>query len=136
VVPNALSLPPNPARPAPDGTELDANGQRLFTDAQAVQDYANFNSTTNSHIGHGTLVASVAGGRVFGVASKADLVVVKWKNGIDPVGQGHYVLSSSKLAALCDAFRWIFADVQRTNRQGRAVINFSAGKSLLVLHRP
>jgi hypothetical protein len=129
VVPNALSLPPNPARPAPDGRELNATGGRRFSDAEAVQDWANYDHNTNTYLGHGTLVASVAGGRVFGVASKADLVVVKWKNGYDPLGVGHFSLPGGKLAALQDAFRWIFADVEQTNRQGRAVINFSAGTS-------
>jgi len=129
-----FTLPPNTLRPAPDGTERDpVTQQLLFTPAEAVKDYANFDRTTNEYLGHGTLVASVAGGRVFGVASRADLVLVKWKNGAQtPLNDGqfnsHYTLPGGKVAALQDAFRWIMSDVVATKRQGRAVINFSAGR--------
>jgi hypothetical protein len=121
------TLPPGVPGAAPDGTERDANGVRLFTDAQAVKDYYAYNRDTNTYDGHGNCVASVAGGRIFGVASRAELVVVKWKNGIDQFGQGHFALSGAKLCALSDAFLFIIKDVEERKLQGKAVVNFSFG---------
>jgi hypothetical protein len=78
------------------------------------------------------LVASVAGGRVFGVASNAELVMIKWKNGAQsPLANGqfnpNYALSGGRRAAFQDAFRWAITDTRVRGGQGRAVINFSAG---------
>ncbi|KAJ5901605.1 Subtilisin-like protease 6 [Penicillium taxi] len=74
---------------------------------------------------HGTSVACVAGGLVYGVASKANLHLVKaknaWKKPGSPLKVGRY-----QLAALSDAFIHILGHI-RTNSKGKAVVNMSWG---------
>ena len=84
--------------------------------------------------GHGTCVASVAGGNTLGVSSKVNLVLIKYTNAAKaPVSMaglmaGKYKQRQVMARAIQDAFDFIFDDVQVNGLGGRAVINFSGGK--------
>ena len=73
--------------------------------------------------GHGTRMASVAGGAWAGVAKNAKIVSVKINN------SGRLEDESTKFD-VSDAWNRIIRDVVAKNRRGRAVINFSACKAL------
>lgn len=72
---------------------------------------------------HGTAVASVAAGNTLGVAKRATIinVVVAARNDDreDP----------NLPDVIADAWTWAIKDVQRNNRQGKAVFSISNGKS-------
>lgn len=83
--------------------------------------------------GHGTLVASVAGEITHGVASKANLVLVKFRNAaLNPLpgGSGNYVYRQVNELAMEDAWSWVINDVL-TKRQngstGKFIVNMSFG---------
>lgn len=86
--------------------------------------------------GHGTHVASVATGGVYGVASKADLVIVKFRNAaVNPfnLGTGRFLTRGVTQVALLDAWSWIINDVADQKQKGNAgkfFINMSYGKSI------
>lgn len=83
--------------------------------------------------GHGTHVASVAGGMIHGVASNANLVIVKFRNAAkNPFNPSNpnFVIRGVNAAALLDAWDWIINDVaeQRQNgNNGKFIINMSYG---------
>ncbi|KAF5128347.1 Alkaline protease 1 [Metarhizium anisopliae] len=62
--------------------------------------------------GHGTLVAGLIASNTYGVAKKANIIAAKTDFGTSSV---------------LDAMTWAVQDIQKQNRVGRAVINFSAG---------
>ncbi|KAK4694278.1 hypothetical protein P7C71_g3279, partial [Lecanoromycetidae sp. Uapishka_2] len=64
---------------------------------------------------HGTCVASVAAGNLYGVARKATLIPVKYKDS-----------ARAMPAAILDAWTWAINDAQANNQ--RAVINYSQGQ--------
>jgi subtilisin family serine protease len=86
--------------------------------------------------GHGTMVASVAAGYVSGVASKANLVVVKMRNSAkNPNNPSNPNLLPRGVtdSALEFAFAWTIDDIRRqrlqnTDPNARYIINLSYGK--------
>ena len=81
--------------------------------------------------GHGTAVASVAGGISQGVASQANLVIIKFRNAAAQLGVGINQIRSVTSAALRDAWDYAINDViaRRNNGDtGKFVINMSYGK--------
>lgn len=84
--------------------------------------------------GHGTKVASVAAGKTRGVASKANLVVVKFKNSAkNPLNRGAFLPRGVQDGALEYAFNWVINDIYNQKRQGNAgkfVVNLSYGMLL------
>jgi subtilisin family serine protease len=82
--------------------------------------------------GHGTAVASVAAGLRHGVASNADLVLVKYKN-VAEQPNGNMQLLKATEPAVSDAWEWIISDVQSrriTGYTGKAVVVMPGGKFL------
>lgn len=81
--------------------------------------------------GHGTAVASVAGGITQGVASQANLVVIKFRNAAAAFGIGRNQIRGVTSAALRDAWDYAINDIiaRRNNgNTGKFVINMSYGK--------
>jgi subtilisin family serine protease len=81
--------------------------------------------------GHGTAVASVAGGINQGVASQANLVIIKFRNAATRANVGVRQLRGVTGAALRDAWNHAIDDViiRRNNGDtGKFVINMSYGK--------
>ena len=87
--------------------------------------------------GHGTSVASVAGGITRGVASNANLVLVKFKQAAKnslPGGSGNYLYGSVPAAAVWAAWNFAIQDAlqQRRDRpdtdKGNFIINMSHGR--------
>lgn len=80
----------------------------------------------------GTMVASVAAGRIHGVASNADLVIVKMRNyARNPRQPDEYLQRGVTLPALQDAWDFVINDVltKRGNGYtGKSIINMSFGK--------
>lgn len=71
-------------------------------------------------------MASVAGGTTLGVASKANLVIVKYENAAVNPGVGVVIKSSP--AALLDALDWIIDNVtaeRLSHNTGKFIINMS-----------
>jgi subtilisin family serine protease len=86
--------------------------------------------------GHGTAVASVAAGKTHGVASNANLVIVKFrnaaKNPLNPTSD-RYVIRGVTWSALMNAWNWVQDDVnsQRSKgNNGKFIINMSYGQSI------
>ena len=80
--------------------------------------------------GHGTAVASVAGGISQGVASQANMVIIKFRNAAAQAGVGINQLRGVTSAALRDAWDYAINDVisRRNNGDaGKFVINMSYG---------
>jgi subtilisin family serine protease len=84
--------------------------------------------------GHGTAVASVADGITHGVASKADLVLVKFRNfsrNPNPGGQIPWHAREAMSSALDLAFELITRDVldqREAGNTGKFIVNLSYGK--------
>jgi subtilisin family serine protease len=86
--------------------------------------------------GHGTQVASIAAGYTHGVASLANLVVVKFRNWArNPLNPGSDRLVARGVmdGALEDAFKFVFGDVARQRKKSndptqKYIINLSYGK--------
>jgi subtilisin family serine protease len=81
--------------------------------------------------GHGTAVASVAGGVTQGVASQANLVIIKFRNAAAAFGVGRNQIRGVTSAALRDAWDFAISDVitRRNNGDtGKFIINMSYGK--------
>ena len=82
--------------------------------------------------GHGTAVASVAGGISQGVASQANLVIIKFRNAAADAVIGRNQIRGVTAAALRDAWDYPINDViaRRNNGDtGKFVINMSYGKA-------
>lgn len=93
--------------------------------------------------GHGTLVASIAAGSSYGVASRANLVMVKFRNAgmnpnkdpddpDDPTAR-RLIPRGVTDSALEAAFTWVFGDVARERKKNqdpsqRFIINMSYGR--------
>jgi hypothetical protein len=97
------------------------------TDIFAAEDMTDYN-------GHGTAVASVAGGITQGVASQANLVIVKFRNAATrPSISRRQQIRGVTAGALREAWDYCMNDVMdRRNRgdTGKFVINMSYGKIL------
>lgn len=120
---------------ASDGTTGDPN-------TNALQDWDDLSverirrGHNKVYIGHGTAVASVAGGATLGVASKAELYLVKVENAYRYPGGGtlpsefigRYVPVDPNRSALDRAFQYIYEDVVNNGKAGKAVINLCYGK--------
>ncbi|KAI0471737.1 peptidase S8/S53 domain-containing protein [Xylariaceae sp. FL0804] len=133
VVPNAATLPNNHEGPklSPEGT-IDTPLPEDITDRTDDS----FNWITRQVTpgrGHGTGVASAAAGLTYGVASKANLYLIKGKNGInktypasdDRPSQVH--ISGYTVGALLSAFTEIIYHVGLKDNYGKAVVNLSWG---------
>ena len=89
----------------------------------------------SSYGGHGTHVASIAGGLTHGVASNANLVLVKQKNAAKNElagSSGRYINRGVTDAALTHVWNWITDDVKaaRDNGfRGKSIVSFSGGKT-------
>ncbi|KAJ5211134.1 subtilisin-like protein [Penicillium cf. griseofulvum] len=84
---------------------------------------------------HGTSVASVAGGVIRGVASRADLYLVKYKSAYDKPDANGNVKEERKnapLAAMEDAFINVIRHIRQNSNQGKAVVNMSWGSKVSV----
>lgn len=80
--------------------------------------------------GHGTAVASVAGGISQGVASQANMVIIKFRNAAAQAGVGINQLRGVTSAALRDAWDYAINDVisrRNSGDAGKFVINMSYG---------
>ncbi|KAF2148620.1 subtilisin-like protein [Myriangium duriaei CBS 260.36] len=64
--------------------------------------------------GHGTFVASIVGGKYYGVAKKTNLIAVK------VIGQ-----NGTTASIIIDGYIWAVNHIQRNNREAKAVINLS-----------
>ena len=89
---------------------------------------------------HGTYVAQVAGGVNYGVASKADLHFVKWKNAYSavpldearwPEDIRHPIPSFASIVDFCSH---ILDHIQSNKKQGKAVVSISFGNTLFNSH--
>jgi subtilisin family serine protease len=81
--------------------------------------------------GHGTAVASVAGGITQGVASQANLVIIKFRNAAAAAGIGRNQIRGVTSAALRDAWDYAISDVitrRSKGDTGKFIINMSYGK--------
>jgi hypothetical protein len=74
-------------------------------------------NTKTDAISHGTCVFSKSSGQLFGVAKDANVIIVK---------NGKAKLDIS-LGIVLNGFGLIIEDIKKNNRQGKAVVNFSAG---------
>lgn len=97
---------------------------------QDLTDRTNKDDTSTGAKGHGTGVASAAGGLVHGVASNANLYLIKAKNGwtryrdgVDPKVQ----IAKYQVGAVARAFSHIRDQVRTNNLKGKAVVNLSWG---------
>lgn len=88
------------------------------------------------YIGHGTAVAAVAVGKTIGVASQANLVMVRTTGAVVRSGNvnpdNKYTAGGHRTRALENAFEWILTDIQQqrqTQPNFRPVINLSVRKS-------
>ena len=98
------------------------------------------------YTGHGTAVASIAAGKLRGVASKANLVVVKFKNAAlnrnNPNNPGTVVPRGVMDGALEFALDFVISDVARLKRANnndpnkKFVVNLSYGKQSWVYFLP
>lgn len=87
------------------------------------------------HNGHGTAVASVAGGITQGVASQANLKIVKFRNAATNPIIGRTQIRGVTDAALRDAWDNSLNDIierQKEEGAGKFVINMSYGRSVLL----
>lgn len=79
--------------------------------------------------GHGSAAACVAGGLNLGVASNANLYLVKWKGAAMMQEGSRYVTVSSNRESLKSALSHITETMLSRRLQGKSVINFSFGKN-------
>jgi hypothetical protein len=86
----------------------------------------------NGNPGHGEFVARVAAGQDYGIARSANLVIIKYKQGITDRQGNNLRLSPAKRGALDHAFLYAIDDAIAAFPDGtrKAVINYSAGKFL------
>ncbi len=93
-------------------------------------DWASYRTPDNQMVdslNHGTCVASLAAGKLTGVARKAHLIPVKYKN----------IAGRSTPTAIMEAWAWVVKDVIAKNKEvsapppGWAVINLSSGMLVL-----
>jgi hypothetical protein len=115
--------------------------QGIPTEQQAPEDLADYfgitSESTSLGKGHGTGVASVAAGLTLGVASGAELMLIKLLNGRQlpdsptfPDGSPKFALAPAKPSAIIWAWRLAMSDALQNNKANpfmRAVINFSFG---------
>ena len=100
--------------------------EELNQDIWAPEDMTDYN-------GHGTSVASVAGGATHGVASRANLVLVKFKQvarNADNPDSDRWHYRKSTLAAIQWAWDWVIVDVlerQSNGDTGKFIVNLSYG---------
>lgn len=81
--------------------------------------------------GHGTAVASVAGGISQGVASQANLVIIKFRNAAANAVIGRNQIRGVTAAALRDAWDYAINDIiarRNSGNTGKFIINMSYGK--------
>ncbi|KAJ4293023.1 hypothetical protein N0V88_005687 [Collariella sp. IMI 366227] len=77
----------------------------------------------NDEGGHGTCMASLIGGKKYGVTKTGkNIIPVKWEKG-EKTG-------APKGASLFEALLWILSDVKAHGKQGKAVINYSGGVAI------
>lgn len=84
--------------------------------------------------GHGTMVASIAAGKQFGVASRANLHLLKATNSFLSRDENGELIIDTPLfndLSLSECFLNILHDIVLNNKEGKAVINMSIGKSHL-----
>lgn len=77
---------------------------------------------------HGTRVACVAGGRYLGVASNADLHLIKFKNSCKIKDTELWRVAPANEGALRVALNEIVSHVRANSKRGKAVINLSWGE--------
>lgn len=85
----------------------------------------------DSHSGHGTHVASIAGGITHGVAPNANLVLVKQKNAARNPYTGRYHNRQVTPYAIDEVWTWLIEDVlnkRRDGNTGKFIVNLSWGK--------
>ncbi|KAK4118392.1 SGNH hydrolase [Parathielavia appendiculata] len=71
--------------------------------------------------GHGTCMASLIGGKKYGVTKTGNNIIpVRWELGSQT--------GSPKGASLFEGLLWILFDVKQHNKQGKAVLNYSGGE--------
>ena len=94
----------------------------------ALKEYTDWSETEQHYLGHGTSVASVAVGKNFGVASKANLIMVKMFNGIS-TGKPLPGAPATVVTPSYAAWRWatnkIFVDIIERRLERKAVVNLS-----------
>ena len=110
---------------APNGlTLLPIENDRSIWAPEGITDYN----------GHGTIVASIAGGKTHGVASDADLFLLKFRQATrNPINHrsGNWHVRQATSSGLEWAFSEVIADVitQRDNgNAGKFIVNLSLGK--------
>lgn len=108
-----------------------------------MRDWNYYDESSKTYTGHGTGVAAVAVGRTKGVASRATLAFIKGKgqqikpgtiNNPDHKGDPIVQARGWTSLAVTRAFQTAMSDIASKGRQGRAVINFSIGKSKASAH--
>jgi hypothetical protein len=83
--------------------------------------------TDISVVGHGTGVASVAGGVNQGVAPRADLVLVKFRNAVRNATGDNFIAQGTTDPALEAAWDFVISDVRAGNHTGRPIVVMSYG---------
>ena len=79
--------------------------------------------------GHGTCIASIAGGKSFGVARNASLYLIKWKNEYFDGTQNKWITGNLELAALEDAMKHVYDQVTKGGiPPHRSVVQVAYGK--------
>lgn len=88
----------------------------------------------NGNPGHGEFVARVAAGQDYGIAKAASLYIIKYKQGLTDLNGNNLRLAPAKRGALDMAFLHAINDAVVTfgGVNTKAVINYSAGKSLFI----
>lgn len=84
----------------------------------------------NDYDGHGTMVASVAIGKNYGVASNANFVLVKFQQVIRTPHNGSVQYVPATRAGLKDAWQFVVKDVLRRRQNGdvgKFIVNMSVG---------
>ena len=118
-------------------SELAANGRTVTTHVVPnqytllLQPNGQSPEDITDYSGHGTAVASIAGGVTLGVASKADLVLIKFRNTF-LAPSGNRVYPGMNEATIQYSWSYIINDVlqKRINGYtGKSIINMSYGKT-------
>lgn len=135
VVPNSLTLPNNYQGPVVlPGAYTETALPEDITDRS--NDPISSNGSVATGRGHGTGVASAAAGLTYGVASRANLYLIKGKNGVtrsynDGSGRpDRVVLKEYQLGAITSALNEISYRVVESGNFAKAVVNLSWGLAM------
>ncbi|KAF6822864.1 tri m 2 allergen [Colletotrichum plurivorum] len=109
------------------GNNLAFQGKSFDDQSKAPDNTDDYFVEQGGVTGHGSAAACVAGGLNLGVASNANLYLVKWKGAARTQEGARYVTVSSNRESLKAALDHISETILARGLQGKSVINFSFG---------